>query len=1223
MQAGKLGYNGSKAGIMLMEGRKTLLTPKNVGRKTMEANKRDKSGREGGISVIIAVLALVCLCGEVGYCRTITVQADGTGEYPTIQAAIDDANDGDQVVLEPGTYTGDGNRDINFRGKAITLKSETGPENCIIDCNGSKSEPHRGFYFYNEEGPNSVIDGITIANGFGPYKKISGSNYSRGGAVHCYNNASPTIKNCIIKDNQARNGGAIECYAGCSPVIKNCIFMDNLAKDGSASYGGAIYCQLSSHPKILNCLFLRNRVGAGHGDGGAIWSQNGGPIAINCDFISNNAEWGGAIASIGGSSKYTNCIFWDNYSPNSGDDIANHSGGTITIGNCHFKSGLNWPSIYNGGNLIDGGGNTSGNPEFVDFAGGDYKLVYYSPCIDTGTNETEIEVPETDLGGNARFVDGDGDGIINIDIGAYEFQEPEVSLILLDREEFEFFYLGDGQSPETQVLSIRKVGLTDLNWRITEDCAWLDVLPTEGSLSAGEVALVNLNIDAEGLANGHYRCHLIVSDAGAGNSPQTVLVDLYVRPIQAALDAAEDGDVVIIEPGVYTGRYNRDLDFKGKAITLRSIDPNDANVVAATIIDCNGTQEEHHRGFYFHSGEDGNSVVAGFTVVNGYARNGAGIYCEESDPVITNCNFIGGIAENWGGGIFCGDTSPVISSCSFTGNRAFEGAGITTIGYGYPDIKECVLIGNAASGSGGGINSDIRSTPTISNCIITSNFAGTYGGGGISIFQSNPTISNCLIAGNKSDNLGGGILQWYDFEDGSKIINCTIASNSASDGGAIRCTSKMTVVNSILWSNSAAIGGEVSTLGLVTFSYCDVKGSGGSGPAWNSDFGYDGGGNIDADPCFALESDYHLMPDSLCIDAGDPNYVSEPNETDLDGKPRVIDGRIDMGAYEYQGVKNSVPVACIVGGDRVVEAGVGCEAMVVLDGSCSSDADSTAGTNDDINDFDWYEVIDACEPNSDIYMGSGEVIECNLGLGEHVITLEVTDKAGAFDSNEVVITVEDRTAPVIMLNGTDMVVLECGMDSYVEEGATATDNCEEDVEVVIRGDTVDTSTCGTYVVTYDAADSWGNGAEQVLRMVVVEDTMPPEFSLVVEPNILWPPKGKMVQVRPEWEVSDNCDEEMEVSLVDVSMSAAGDINDYVEMGDDGSIYLRARKGKGGSGRVYTLTYEAVDESGNVAEASATVTVPHRRGPRRLGRGLVRRPGRQVYRRGVRRRGAKE
>ncbi|UCF42950.1 MAG: LamG domain-containing protein [Planctomycetota bacterium] len=251
----------------------------------------------------------------------------------------------------------------------------------------------------------------------------------------------------------------------------------------------------------------------------------------------------------------------------------------------------------------------------------------------------------------------------------------------------------------------------------------------------------------------------------------------------------------------------------------------------------------------------------------------------------------------------------------------------------------------------------------------------------------------------------------------------------------------------------------------------------------------------------------------------------------------------EVEALYQGGLANTAPVACIVGGNTVVEAGEDCVGRVVLDGSCSSDADSTAGTNDDINDFEWYEVIDACEPNSDIYIGSGEVIECNLGLGEHVIVLEVTDKAGAFDTNEVVITVEDVT--------------------------------------------------------------------------------PPELSLTVEPNILWPPNGKMVLVRPEWEVSDNCDEEVEVSLVDISMSVAGDVNDYVEMGDDGSIYLRARRSKGKDIRVYTLTYEAVDDSGNVTEASTTAAVRHRKGPRKLPGRLLKSPDgrlrRQVYRRGLQRR----
>jgi hypothetical protein len=166
-------------------------------------------------------------------------------------------------------------------------------------------------------------------------------------------------------------------------------------------------------------------------------------------------------------------------------------------------------------------------------------------------------------------------------------------------------------------------------------------------------------------------------------------------------------------------------------------------------------------------------------------------------------------------------------------------------------------------------------------------------------------------------------------------------------------------------------------------------------------------------------------------------------------------------------------------------------------------------------------VIDACEPNSDIYLGSGEVIECNLGLGEHLIILEVTDKVGAFDSNEVVITVEDVT--------------------------------------------------------------------------------PPEFSLSVELNVLWPPNHTMVLITPSWEVSDNCDEWPEVTLVSITSSeednAKGDgdgdtTGDILVDPNDGSIYLRAERTGSGSGRIYTITYEAVDDSGNVTVGSATVTVPH-------------------------------
>ena len=79
--------------------------------------------------------------------------------------------------------------------------------------------------------------------------------------------------------------------------------------------------------------------------------------------------------------------------------------------------------------------------------------------------------------------------------------------------------------------------------------------------------------------------------------------------IQSAIDNCNNGDVVIVSPGIYTGDGNRDIGFLGKAITVTSVDPNDPNIVAATIIDCQGTEIEPHRGFYFHNGEDENSVL--------------------------------------------------------------------------------------------------------------------------------------------------------------------------------------------------------------------------------------------------------------------------------------------------------------------------------------------------------------------------------------------------------------------------------------------------------------------------------------------------------------------------------------------------------------------------------------------------------------------------------------
>jgi len=120
-----------------------------------------------------------------------TFQGDGVGPKATIQAAIGVAVDNDTIILADGTYTGPGNRDIEFYGKVITIQSENGPDYCIVDSQGTQASPHRAFNL----DANSIVDGLTITNGF-----------AWGSGISCVN-SSPIIRNCII--SQAREKAAV------------------------------------------------------------------------------------------------------------------------------------------------------------------------------------------------------------------------------------------------------------------------------------------------------------------------------------------------------------------------------------------------------------------------------------------------------------------------------------------------------------------------------------------------------------------------------------------------------------------------------------------------------------------------------------------------------------------------------------------------------------------------------------------------------------------------------------------------------------------------------------------------------------------------------------------------------------------------------------------------------------------------------------------------------
>lgn len=98
---------------------------------------------------------------------TYLVLPDGTGDFPTIQAAINAAVDGDVIALGNGTFRGEGNQNIDYAGKAITVCSQSGnAENCIIDVEGvHDGTAHRGFYFSAAEGADSILRDLTIING--------------------------------------------------------------------------------------------------------------------------------------------------------------------------------------------------------------------------------------------------------------------------------------------------------------------------------------------------------------------------------------------------------------------------------------------------------------------------------------------------------------------------------------------------------------------------------------------------------------------------------------------------------------------------------------------------------------------------------------------------------------------------------------------------------------------------------------------------------------------------------------------------------------------------------------------------------------------------------------------------------------------------------------------------------------------------------------------------
>lgn len=291
--------------------------------------------------LVIGVIALPSLAHP----DTYVVAPDGSGDFPTIQDAIEATADGDIIELTDGTFRGNGNRYLDYGGRAIIVRSQSGiPENCVIDTEDGSSS-HRAFIFQTGETPDAVLEGIKIENG----------KYLRGPGIYCHT-ASPTIINCVFENLESTgdDGGAVLCVGACAPAFTGCQFLSN----HTAAHGGAICCEGGVNLSVTDCIFEENwaeiREGAVRLEDPAEASFQG------CAFRYNDALRGsaGAIGATGGHVTIHDCHFANNLSIDGGGGGGIYLDGieNAQILRCDFEENVAINSVEGGGALVVWGG---------------------------------------------------------------------------------------------------------------------------------------------------------------------------------------------------------------------------------------------------------------------------------------------------------------------------------------------------------------------------------------------------------------------------------------------------------------------------------------------------------------------------------------------------------------------------------------------------------------------------------------------------------------------------------------------------------------------------------------------------------------------------------------------------------------------------------------------------------------------------------------------------
>jgi parallel beta-helix repeat protein len=742
---------------------------------------------------------------------------------------------------------------------------------------------------------------------------------------------------------EGRRGGGVWCESA-GAVVSNCVLTGNSASEsGGGAFGGS----------LNNCVLTGSS--ATHGGGAYGGTLNNSTLTGNsatygagaCDAALSNCTLTGNSATCGGGAyegTLNNCVLTGNsavYGGGAYDSTLNnctltgnlaHWGGGVSesaLNNCivYFNTAPNGAN-YKGGTMnyccttplpTNGVGSLDADPQLASAT----YLSANSPCRGAGS---AAYASGTDIDGEAWATPPA--------IGCDEYHAGAVTGPLRVRIAAAYTNLAAGFEVGFAALieGRASTSLWDFGdgtvvsnrpyaahaWAATGDYAVV-VRAYNESHPDGVSAAVAVHVVEQPV-------HYVAADS-ANPLPPYASWATAAKNIQDVVDVAAPGALVLVSNGVYASVT------VDKPLTLRSVNGPEAAVI----------QGGRGRCVYLADG----ASLSGFTVTkgghDGWPKQGlgagGGVWCESTTAVVSNCVLTGNAAYN-GGGAYGG----TLNNCVLTGNRASVSRFFPTYkgkggGACQCTLNNCTLIGNSATGGSYGCEGGGASECTLNNCTLTGNSANKGGG------ASACTLYNCALTGNFA------------------LPNEIFPSPSGLGGGACGCT----LYNCIVYFNTAPNGANYSG---GTLNYCCTTPMPSGGVA-----------NMDADPLFVNTNKWsglRLQSNSPCINAGNNDYVTW--STDLHGMPRIVGGTVDMGAYEYN--PNVAPVADASASRLLYISPNGVDAIVILDGSRSSDPDG------DPLQYLWLSTINH-QPSTTLATGVVAVVQLPLGI--HPILLVVND----------------------------------------------------------------------------------------------------------------------------------------------------------------------------------------------------------------------------------------